>query len=189
MMTSAGHSSAKSRESAPLVSGPLAIPRSSHLSRPHSILMDTELQSASSSPSSAQHRLRSLARRVLALLLDLTNLPAKQVDINEFFVPSMADKPPVLAGAGAKGASEGTKKKTKSAGGATAAGGAPDWMAYYDSSDEEEEAEPTDPGKKRKRREGASSGVGKGSMWAQVWSVHSHKKAFTSAWLALLSLP
>jgi hypothetical protein len=120
-----------------------------------------------------------LTASTLSLLLPLQNLPQKTEDINEFFVPPLSTPPTGFQPTkkSKTGATEGEKKEKKKP------GVADDWMAYYESSEaSSDEDAASGKGKKRKRENR------RGIHWS-VWSVESHRKGFTSAWLGLLSLP
>ncbi len=122
----------------------------------------------------------SLATTTLSLLLPLQNLPQKTEDINEFFIPTLSTPPSGFQPTKKLKTAEGEKKDKKKP------GVADDWMAYYesseDSSDEGTAGSAGGKGKKRKR-------VNRRGIHWSVWSVESHRKVFTSAWLGLLSLP
>jgi len=132
----------------------------------------------------------TLAATTLALLLPLNNLPQKADDINEFFIPELATRPAGLSKSKKPKSSEEDGREKKK-GKPPAGNVTPDWMAYYESSEDESDDEEL-ISKKRKRGEKKADvkpGGGKRGMHAQIWSVESHRKGFTSAWLGLLSLP
>jgi hypothetical protein len=123
--------------------------------------------------------------------LPLNNLPQKPDDINEFFIAELATRPAGLSKSKKAKTSvveDGEKKKK---GKAPAGNVTPDWMAYYESSEDESDDEDL-VNKKRKRgdkKAEVKTGGGKRGMHVQIWTVESHRKGFTSAWLGLLSLP
>lgn len=110
---------------------------------------------------------------LLGQLLRLTNLPREQVDINAFYLPSMATSP--------NSTSTASIPKKKKANGKTKkvaeVDALPDWMATYDSASEEEEI--TSTGRKRQR-------TAQLSIHASIHSVQSHTSAYTSLWEAVL---
>lgn len=104
---------------------------------------------------------------VFPQVVQLTNLPKLQDDLNTFFLPSMATPPTT--------STKSSKKKSKTKG-KKELDSLPDWMETYESSDSDSDSPTTG---KRKR----ASALG---TTAAVHSLQAHTNAYTDIWESIL---